>query len=175
MEDPSTLKLSDTPAPRYDVSLQNLEAARAEFITILGLEYVISDTEQCFKRSTTVWSPAEPDQKPSLVLLPWSTDDVSRVLKTCHARRIPVTSYAGGTSMAGATISTRGGVCVDFACMDTIKAIHRDDMDAVVQPGVRWQQLNDELGGHGLFFPPDPGFGARVGGMVRGRMLSSNA
>ena len=39
------------------------------------------------------------------------------------------------------------------------------DLDVVVQAGVGWVQLNDELkaAGTGLFFPVDPGPGATIG------------
>ena len=52
--------------------------------------------------------------------------------------------------------------------MDKILAIHEEDMDVVVQPAVGWQDLNTLLAEQGLFFPPDPGPGAKIGGMVSG-------
>lgn len=54
-------------------------------------------------------------------------------------------------------------MCVDFGRMDKVVAVHEEDMDVVVQPGVEWQDLNRVLEGKGLFFPPDPGPGARIG------------
>ncbi|RNJ57066.1 hypothetical protein D7B24_006458 [Verticillium nonalfalfae] len=50
--------------------------------------------------------------------------------------------------------------------MDQILSLHKDDLDVVVQPGVRWEALNEELARDNLFFPPDPGPGAMIGGMV---------
>ena len=47
--------------------------------------------------------------------------------------------------------------------MDKVLAVHEEDMDVVVQAGVGWQELNGALEGKGLFFPPDPGPGARIG------------
>jgi D-lactate dehydrogenase (cytochrome) len=32
---------------------------------------------------------------------------------------------------------------IDRSCMDKIIAIHDEDMDVVVQPGVNWVNLND--------------------------------
>lgn len=68
--------------------------------------------------------------------------------------------------MPGALAATRGGLCVDFKRMNKILAVHQEDMDVVVQPAVGWEDLNVDLGRCGLFFPPDPGGGAKIGGMV---------
>ena len=99
-------------------------------------------------------------------VLPRSTEDASAIMKVCCSRRIPVTSFAGGTSLPGAIVSTRGGVCVDFQNMASIICIHKEDMDAVVQPGMKWRELNVRLEKDGLFYPPDPSPEACLGGMV---------
>ncbi|RUP48385.1 hypothetical protein BC936DRAFT_144637 [Jimgerdemannia flammicorona] len=46
--------------------------------------------------------------------------------------------------------------------MDRIVALHGEDMDIVVQPGVQWKDLNQYLKPHGLFIP---GFKLRSGSM----------
>lgn len=83
--------------------------------------------------------------------------------------------FSGGTSLEGALAATRGGVCIDFSRMDKILAVHKRDMDAVVQPGVGWQLLNEELEKDDLFFPVDPGPGACIGGMVSTGCSGTNA
>ena len=87
-------------------------------------------------------------------------------MKVCHQRVIPVTPYSGGTSLEGHFAPTRGGVCIDFRRMDQILDFHKRDLDVVVQPAIGWEELNEELAKDGLFFPPDPGPGALIGGMV---------
>ena len=48
--------------------------------------------------------------------------------------------------------------CIDFSAnMDQIVQVHGMDMDVVVQPGVPYEQLNEDLKEHGLFFPVDVG------------------
>lgn len=163
----STATLPDTPPPAHDVSRENISGAQDEFITLLGSNGVTSDPEKCFAHSCTPWSQALPSQTAALIVLPSTTSDVAATVKICSQRRIPVTAYSGGTSFSGALAATRGGVCVDFQRMNQILALHAEDMDVVVQPAVGWQDLNAHLEGQGLFFPPDPGPGARIGGMVR--------
>lgn len=96
-------------------------------------------------------------------------------MKVCHKRVIPVTAYSGGTSLEGHFAPTRGGVCIDFSRMNKILGVHKQDLDVVVQPALGWEELNDELSKDGLFFPPDPGPGAMVGGMVGTGCSGTNA
>jgi D-lactate dehydrogenase (cytochrome) len=59
--------------------------------------------------------------------------------------------------------------------MDRIVALHKEDLDVVVQPGVGWELLDEVLEKEGLFFPPDPGPGAMIGGMVGTGCSGTNA
>jgi D-lactate dehydrogenase (cytochrome) len=106
---------------------------------------------------------------------PATTDEVSKVMKVCHSRRIPVVAYSGGTSLEGHFAPTHGGVCLDFGRMDKVLALHKDDLDVVVQPAVAWESLNDQLAPDNLFFPPDPGPGAMIGGMIGTGCSGTNA
>lgn len=115
------------------------------------------------------------NEKPFCVVLPSTTEEVSRVVKVCHERRIPMTAYAGGTSLEGHFSPTRGGICIDFVRMDKILKLHKDDLDVIVQPALGWETLNEELAEEGLFFPPDPGPGAMIGGMVGTGCSGTNA
>jgi len=162
----STMPLSDMPPLQHDISEENISGALAEFAGLLGPENIISSTEERLARSHTPWSPAPPSQIAALIVLPASTSEASALMKICSRRHIPVTAYSGGTSFHGALTATRGGVCIDFKHMNKIIAIHAEDMDVVVQPAVGWEELNAALTHQGLFFPPDPGSGARIGGMV---------
>ena len=53
--------------------------------------------------------------------------------------------------------------------------VHEDDLQAVVGPGVSWELLNDALKSKGLFFPADPGPGAKIGGMISVGCSGTNA
>ncbi|XP_070012027.1 D-lactate dehydrogenase [cytochrome], mitochondrial isoform X3 [Nicotiana tabacum] len=56
-----------------------------------------------------------------------------------------------------------------------VKALHVEDMDVVVEPGIGWMELNEYLKPYGLFFPLDPGPGATIGGMCATRCSGSLA
>lgn len=59
--------------------------------------------------------------------------------------------------------------------MDKVLALHEDDMDVVVQPGIGWMDLNSRISSSGLFFAVDPGPSAMIGGMVGTSCSGTNA
>lgn len=171
----STLPLREIPKIKHDVSDKNLEEARQEFLAIVGHDGIDDNPGNLKSRSSTEWSPSPSETYASLILFPKSTLDVSQIMKICTSRRIPVTGFSGGTSLDGALASTRGGICMDFSRMNKISALHDRDMDVVVQPAVGWEDLNVKLAEKGLFFPPDPGPGAQIGGMIGTGCSGTNA
>ena len=152
-----------------------MDKARQEFIHIVGRGGMDDNPGNLKSRSSTDWSPSSSDVYASLILLPQSTLQVSEIMKVCHKYRIPVTGFSGGTSLDGALSSTRGGICMDFSRMNRILEVHERDMDVVVQPGVGWENLNVRLADRGFFFPPDPGPGAQIGGMIGTGCSGTNA
>lgn len=146
-------------------------------VFILGEEHVSEEQGDRQSHSGSDWSSytTKDSERPALVVYPSTTEEVSSIMKICHQKKIPVTGYSGGTSLEGHFSATRGGVCIDFARMDKIITLHEDDLDVVVQPALGWELLNEELGKQGLFFPPDPGPGAMIGGMVGTGCSGTNA
>ncbi|KAI1976671.1 D-lactate ferricytochrome c oxidoreductase [Ophidiomyces ophidiicola] len=173
----STTPLHTAQKPEHDTSPANLQAAWSDFVQIVGKENVSTEKVDLDTHSGSDWSSytAKASEKPFLVVFPSTTEEVSRIMKICHDRKIPVTPFSGGTSLEGHFSPTRGGVCIDFHRMGQILAIHENDLDVVVQPAVGWEDLNEELAKHDLFFPPDPGPGAQIGGMVGTGCSGTNA
>jgi D-lactate dehydrogenase (cytochrome) len=103
---------------------------------------------------------------PEVIVWVENAEQVSRVLAYANAKRIPVTAWGAGTSLEGNPIALYGGILVSFARMNKIVAIHADDFQVTVQPGLGYKDLNLQLARHGLFFAPDPGANASIGGML---------
>jgi D-lactate dehydrogenase (cytochrome) len=163
--------------PEHNVSPKNMSAAYAEFVAVIGSENISTAGDALERHTSTEWSshPVNPSQRPQYVLFPASTEEVSKIMKICHARRIPVVAFSGGTSLEGHFANTRHGIAVDFTRMNSIISVHKDDLDAIVQPGVSYEKLNEELAKDNLFFPPDPGPGAMIGGMIGTGCSGTNA
>jgi D-lactate dehydrogenase (cytochrome) len=173
----STVPLANAEPPQHDTAPGNLEAAWTDFRKIVGEENISTQENELKAHSGSEWSTysERAEDKPFMIVRPGSTEDVSNIMRVCHRRKIPVTAYSGGTSLEGHFAATRGGVCIDFSRMDKIVQLHKEDLDVVVQPAVGWQELNEELSHSGLFFPPDPGPGAMIGGMVATGCSGTNA
>jgi D-lactate dehydrogenase (cytochrome) len=103
---------------------------------------------------------------PDVVVWPRTTEEVSRLVLWARENRVPVTAWGAGTSLEGNPIPVRGGMVMDFNEMNRIIAVRPEDFQADVQAGVIYKELNKTLARDGLFFPPDPGAAATIGGMI---------
>ncbi|MFO7168960.1 MAG: FAD-binding oxidoreductase [Chloroflexota bacterium] len=103
---------------------------------------------------------------PEVVVWPTSAEQVSAVMQLASRERIPVTPWGAGTSIEANPIPLHGGILLSFERMAAIVAVHADDFQVTVQPGIGHRDLNAELARHGLFFAPDPGANASIGGML---------
>ncbi len=110
-----------------------------------------------------------PPVRPDVVVWPLTTNEVSRVVHYAFEHSLPLTARGAGSSLEGNPIPVRGGIVLDLSRMTAIVAVHTNDLQVTVQPGIVYNHLNEQLKPYGFFFPPSPGGSsdvATIGGMV---------
>ncbi|MBW1926231.1 MAG: FAD-binding protein [Deltaproteobacteria bacterium] len=93
---------------------------------------------------------------PEAVVLPGSTEEVSRVLFLANQEGLAVFPRGAGTGTTGASVPINGGLVLSLTRMDRIISINPADLTAMVEPGVVTGKLQEEVSRYGLFYPPDP-------------------
>ena len=114
-------------------------------------------------------------QIPDAVVFAKETADVAAAVAVCQAHQCPIIPFGVGSSLEGHVNAPLGGVSIDMNAMDRVLSVHETDLDAVVQPGITREALNNYLRDTGLFFPIDPGANASLGGMAATRASGTNA
>src|SRR5690349_14533783 len=143
-----------------------------ELTAAFGNRLVTSQAVREQHGNTVTWIENQP---PDAVLFPQTTADVQQVVRLCAAARVPVIPFGVGTSLEGQVNAPRGGISLDFRDMNRVLAVHAEDLDCVIEPGITRKALNEQLRDQGVFFPIDPGADASLGGMAATRASGTNA
>ena len=93
---------------------------------------------------------------PDAVVFVQTVEEVQAVIKIANKYRIPVICRGAGTNVVGACVVQHGGIILNFSKMNKIREINKENMTAVVEPGVVLGDLQREVEKLGLFYPPDP-------------------
>ncbi len=95
-------------------------------------------------------------QSPLVVVLPETTEQVSRVLRYCNENEIKVVPRGAGTSLSGGALPLQDGVLLGLGKFKKILDIDFDNRCAVVQPGVTNLAISDAVADEGFYYAPDP-------------------
>jgi D-lactate dehydrogenase (cytochrome) len=160
------------PSPPPPAADGARSAALAALAQRLGERVSVAPAIREQHGNTTTWVANQP---PDVVAFPSSAEEVRAIVHICAAHGLPVIPFGVGTSLEGQVNAPFGGVSIDFRDMNRVLAVHPEDLDCVVEPGVTRKQLNAFLRDYGVFFPLDPGADATIGGMVATRASGTNA
>jgi D-lactate dehydrogenase (cytochrome) len=151
---------------------RGIAATVSELAAAFGNRVVTSQAVRQQHGHTTTWHHNEP---PDAVVFPQSSEDVQQIVRICAKHTVPVIAFGTGTSLEGHVNAPFGGVSIDVRDMNRVLAVHSEDLDCVVEPGITRKTLNEHLRDQGLFFPIDPGADASLGGMTATRASGTNA
>jgi FAD/FMN-containing dehydrogenase len=136
---------------------------------IVGAKRLL-DSAAAAGRVTSFWNPA-PMQARALVM-PGSSEEVSRVLRACHEAGQAVITQGGLTNCVCAVEPTGEDIVLSTEKMTGILEIDPVGGTAVVEAGAVLQTVQETLAAEGLYFPLD--LGAR-GSCTIGGNIATNA
>ncbi|MGB7249134.1 MAG: FAD-linked oxidase C-terminal domain-containing protein [Phormidesmis sp.] len=107
-------------------------------------------------------------QRPAVVTLPRSTEEVAAIAKFCHQQDIPFVTRGAGTGLSGGALPIEECVLIVTTCMQQILEIDYDNQRVVVQPGVINNWITQAVSGAGFYYAPDPSsqLACSIGGNV---------
>ncbi len=145
---------------------QDTATLAAVFREFIDAHYVVTEVES--KRPYECDGLSVYKQMPGLVVMPASTEEVRKVLRVCHERRVPVVARGAGTGLSGGALPQPDGVLLSLTRLSKILEIDPDAGLARVQPGVTNLAISEAAAPHGLFYAPDPSsqIACSIGGNV---------
>src|ERR1700744_4759857 len=107
-------------------------------------------------------------QPPMLVVLPRTTQEVSRILGWCHREGVKGVPRGSGTSLSGGALPLEDAVLMGMARFNRVLDIDYADRVAVVQPGVTNLAVTQAVEAQGFYYAPDPSsqIACSIGGNV---------
>jgi len=95
--------------------------------------------------------------QPEMIVLPGTTDQVSRVVKLAAEAHVPLVPRGMGSGLAAGSIPIPGGgIVICLTRMNHILELDTQNATVWVEAGVITADLQNEVEKHGLFYPPDP-------------------
>src|SRR6187399_3562385 len=107
-------------------------------------------------------------QPPMVVVLPDTTEQVSRVLKYCCEQGIKVVPRGSGTSLSGGALPLADGVLLGLSKFKRIREIDFANRVVVTEPGVTNLAISQAVAHAGFYYAPDPSsqIACSIGGNV---------
>lgn len=93
---------------------------------------------------------------PDAVAFPESVNAIAEIMKLASCEGFPVIPRGAGSGFVGGALPVKGGLVLTTRNLNRIIEIDRENMVAVVEPGVVTGNLQKEVEAIGLFYPPDP-------------------
>jgi FAD/FMN-containing dehydrogenases len=95
-------------------------------------------------------------QRPAVVVLPRTTEEVAQLVKICDRNSIPWVARGAGTGLSGGALPVENCVLIVTALMRKILKVDLENQQVVVQPGVINNWVTQAVSGAGFYYAPDP-------------------
>ena len=98
----------------------------------------------------------------ALALRPGSTQEVSRILAHCHARRLPVVPQGGNTGLVGGSVPIADEIVLSLSRMNRIISLDETAGSLTCEAGCVLETLQQHVGARGFVMPLDLGAKVRM-------------
>jgi glycolate oxidase len=142
------------PAPDPKILARKAEIVAALRRLVAAPDAVIDDPVELAPYETDAFTAYR--RPPLAVVLPSSTDEVSRVLAHLAREGVKVVPRGAGTSLAGGAIPLEDAVVVGVARMNRVLSIDPANRTARVQAGITNLAISEAVAEQGFFYAPDP-------------------
>ncbi len=141
------------------------EAIANELRAIVGSNWFLDSPEDL---ATYSYDGFLPEYKPDGIIIPENREEIAAIMGLANKEKINIIPRGAGTNICGSSVARQGGIIMAFHRMNRILEIDRENMCAVVQPGVVNADLQREAARFRLMYPPDPAsmFVSTIGGNV---------
>ena len=130
------------------------DAIVADLRRLLGADAVIADEDG--RRAYETDALTAYRRLPLAVVLPASTEEVSRALAYCHQHGVKVVARGAGTSLSGGALPAEDAVVIGISRMSRVLEVDYMNRVARVQVGVTNLGISDAVQAQGFFYAPDP-------------------
>jgi glycolate oxidase len=153
------------PAPDRATIARRGEIAAALRAIVPGEGVIVDDVALRAYESDGI---AAYKQKPMIVVLPDTTEQVARVLRYCHEQGVKVVPRGGGTSLSGGAMPLADGIVLALGKFNRIRRIDYANRVVVAEPGVTNLGITSAVQHMGFYYAPDPSsqIACTIGGNV---------
>jgi glycolate oxidase len=133
---------------------RNWQPIVQEFEAILGKNGVVQRKEELLVYECDGLTSYR--QRPAVVVLPRSTEQVAAIVKACDRHQVPFVARGAGTGLSGGALPIEDCVLIVTALMKQILEVDLENQRVVVQPGVINNWVTQAVSGAGFYYAPDP-------------------
>ena len=121
---------------------------------LVGSDALITDPDGCRAFETDALTAYR--RVPLLVVLPRSTEQVSKILRYCSENDLKVIPRGAGTSLCGGALPAEDAIVVCISKMNRMIDVDYDNRTARVETGITNLAISARVAERGFFYAPDP-------------------
>src|SRR6266853_767300 len=123
-------------------------------VQIVGAENVISGEDELLVYECDAYTLEK--NLPNIVVLPRTTEEVSKIAVLCARHNLPFIPRGAGTSLSGGVLAVNGGVMITLSRMNKILSVDHRNRRALVEAGCVNAWITNAVKSRGLLYAPDP-------------------